>query len=135
MGIISIGFDESKGPYIQSAFNKELGMNENEKYIADHFISVVIENESSANISIERRSDNYLSLCSGRYDFLRFKYSDRARWLSIDAASAKIEEDDPRFTAQKNKRTRHWKSNIHDLTEINNFDELVLAAYINHELI
>ena len=129
MGVINIGYDPEKGITVKTQFEKELNINDSERFIADHFIAVINSRDPSANLSVERRSDNYLSLCSGQYDFLRFKYSDRARWLSIDAIPAGIDENDPLFSAQKNKRQRHWKAIITDLSALSAFDEYVYSAY------
>ena len=133
MGVITLGFDSSSGAFVKSQFDKDLNINDDEKHIANHFMSVIFDKHPSATLSIEQRSNNYISLCSGRYDFLRFKYTDRARWLSIDAIPAQISEDDPRFSAQTNKRARHWKAKIKDLSELSSFDDLVIAAYANYD--
>ena len=127
-GAIGIGIDDRGQPYVRSQFRKELDANDDEMRIAEHFISAISAVNPDAPVSLERRSENYLSLCLGDNDFLRFKYTERAKWLSIDTSFLDIEDDNPLFEAQKNKRQRHWRAKISDIADINKFDEYVIKA-------
>lgn len=128
MNGISIGFDPENGIFVTSQFEKELNMNDDEAKIAEHFISVTRAAVPAAPLSIERRSLDYISLCVGVNDFLRFKYTTRARWLSVDIIGLCISPDDPRFMAQKNKRQRFWKAKIDNTSSLSVFDDIVIAS-------
>ena len=128
MGAINIGIDENGKLYVHSQFEKKLNANEEELLIAEHFVSAIARAKPDVSVSLERRSENYLSLCVSENDFLRFKYSERAKWISIDTTYLNLSEDDLRFAAQKNKRQRHWKAIICDLSELADYDELVVMA-------
>ena len=128
MGALKIGADATGRFAVSSQFEKDRDINENEKKIAEHFLSVIKETEPGVIVSIERRARAYLSLCYEGGDFLRFKYTDRARWLSIDSWAVKLSVDDPRFIDQENKKARHWKATLSDLSDISKFDDLVIAA-------
>lgn len=123
MNGISIGIDG-----VRSQFDKELNATREELQVAQHFIEIIRNRKPGVPVALERRADNYLSLCSGVNDFLRLKYTDRARWVSIDAEPAGLSADDPRFAAQKNKNQRHWKASLRDLSDLAGFDDAVVAA-------
>ena len=107
---------------------RELNINEDEQAIADHFIDVILKQKPEMNPVLERRSESYISLCQGETDFLRIKFTSRARWISIDSWAAELEEDDPLFEAQTNKRQRHWKAKLDDISDIEQFDDYVVRA-------
>ncbi len=128
MNGISIGFDPESGVYVTSQFEKELVMNDDEQKIAEHFIAAIRAAAPAALLSLERRSTDYISLCVGVNDFLRFKYTPRARWLSIDTIGLCVSSDDSRFSAQKNKNQRFWKAKIDNISDLSVFDDLVIAS-------
>ena len=115
---------------VKSQFDKDLNASEDDLLISEHFISGIKSKYPDASVSLERRSDNYLSLCCGPNDFLRFKYTPRARWLSVAALNLDISPDDPRFAAQKNKGVRFWKANICDISDLDRFDDVVISSYL-----
>ena len=121
LGSIQISVDSSNHINITTQFDKALNANEQEIVIADHFITLIQEKCPDTPLKLERRSENYLSLCFNRLDLVRFKYTERAKWVSIDADLAKVSADNPLFEAQKNKRVRHWKAKIENLTAISDF--------------
>lgn len=128
MNGLTIGISDQGKPILRSQFQKDLNANEKEMLVAEHFISVINAAKPDVVVTLERRSDNYLSLCLKENDFLRFKYTDRTKWLSIDTTYLNLEEDDERFVAQKNKRQRHWKAMIEDISMLSAFDELAVSA-------
>lgn len=128
MGGISIGFDPKNGVFVTSQFEKDLVMNDDEKEIAEHFIVAIRAAAPAAPLSLEQRSFDYISLCVGANDFLRFKYTPRARWLSIDIIGLGVSPDDPRFIVQKNKNQRFWKAKIDNISNLSAFDDLVIAS-------
>lgn len=129
MNGISIGFDYEKGEaVIKSQFDKDLNLTDDDKAIADHFIQIIGKSAPAAHVTLERRADEYLSLCVGDNDFLRFKYTPRARWISVAVWGLDISPDDPRFSAQKNKQARFWKASIRDVSDLSDFDDVVVAS-------
>lgn len=128
MNGISIGFEPENGVFVSSQFEKELVMNDDEQKIAEHFIAAIRAAAPAALLSLERRSADYISLCVGANDFLRFKYTPRARWLSIDTIGLCVSPDDPRFAVQRNKNQRFWKAKIESVSDLSVFDDLVIAS-------
>lgn len=129
MNGISIGFDYEKGEaVVKSQFDKDLNLTDEDQAIADHFIQIIKRSAPAAPVTLERRANDYLSLCCGLNDFLRFKYTPRARWLSVAVLGLDVSSDDPRFSAQKNKNQRFWKASINDLSDLDAFDDIVIAS-------
>lgn len=122
-GVLSFGANG-----IGSIFDREINANKEEEMIATHFEEVIHREHPNLAITLERRSNNYLSLCAGSSDFLRFKYTDRAKWISI--FNYGLSEEDSRFSAQKNKRQVHWKAKIDDISDLSLFDKDVLEACV-----
>lgn len=93
---------------------------------------ILHDNPNYRNLTIERRTDNYVSIVIGYNDFLRFKCSPRAKWISLDLpqhiAAANI--DNPIFAAQKNKGQRHWKASISSLDELDGLSDFINASCI-----
>lgn len=111
----------------ESNSDKESGLDEGS--VADHFISVIHSVCPDAKITLEHRSENYLSFCVNDIDVLRIKYTDRAKWISVDAWRFDLNENDPRFSIQNNKSQRHWKAQISGISDLDMFDDLFIAAY------
>jgi hypothetical protein len=130
MNGISIGFNPEGGVYVTSQFETDLNASSDDMRIADHFIDLIRQRSPAAALTLERRADDYLSLCTGEMDFLRFKYTPRARWISIDVSGLDVQVDDPRFAAQKNKNQRFWKASITDLSDLASFDDAVFGAFL-----
>ena len=130
MNGVTIGFNPEGGVYVTSQFEKDLNASPDDMRIADHFIDLIRQRSPAAALTLERRADDYLSLCAGEMDFLRFKYTSRARWISIDVSGLDVQADDPRFAAQKNKNQRFWKASIVDLSDLPSFDDTVFAAFL-----
>lgn len=98
-------------------------------------LSAILQNNPLyGKLAIEHRSDSYLSVVIGYNDFLRFKYSSRAKWISLDLPPeiAAIHQNNPVFAAQKNKNQRHWKANISSLNDLDSISELINAACIDY---
>lgn len=126
---ITIGVNADDGAFVTSDFDKKLSINDNEKRIVQHFIDVIRGVYPGSAVTVEQRSNDYISLCCGQGDFLRVKYSDRARWLSVAVCGLDISPDDPRFAAQTKKTARFWKGNVPDLSAISLFDDVAIASY------
>lgn len=94
-------------------------------------LSEILHNHPAYSLLVlERRSDNYVSLVIGYNDFLRFKYSSRAKWVSLDLPSsvASKNKDNPIFAAQKNKDQRHWKAEIASLDDLDKMADFIIAS-------
>lgn len=94
-------------------------------------LSSILQNHPAYNnLVIERRSDSYLSVVLGSNDFLRFKYSSRTKWISLDlpkdVATANV--DNPIFSAQKNKAQRHWKAALSSLDDVDQMADLIVSS-------
>lgn len=128
MNGISISYNEGQLS-ISSQFEKELNASPEDLVIANHFIDFIKSRTPAAALTLERRSEDYLSLCVGASDFLRFKYTARARWISVDVFGLNISPSDPLFAAQKNKNQRFWKAAIQDVSELSKFDDIVFSSF------
>ncbi len=121
--MISFSFDpKTKTLSIDSIFDKELNINDDEKNMLQIILSFITPPEIAESIRLERRSNNYISMFYGNNDFLRFKYSERTKWISLRLPRnlAKSNVENPLFSAQSNKNQQHWRANI------NCFDDLYL---------
>ena len=62
-------------------------------------------------ITLVRKSDNYVTAAIGDYDIARMKYTDRAKWITFPYAEAKA--------------VKHY---IQDPNDIKEFDDLLIKA-------
>lgn len=130
--MISISANTKTGEYeIKSIFDKELNMNPDEEK-AFNIIRSFLPTELLEYIHIERKSQSYISMLYGENDFLRLKYSDKAKWISLripkDIANSNI--DNPLFDAQKNKNQFHWRGNLKSLDDLNLFKSYIIASCV-----
>lgn len=85
------------------------------------------------SVRLIRKSDSYLTvICRG--EIVRFKYTERARWISIQIVDSVRSnyESDSLFDSQKNKGQLFWKSSISDISDIESepaYSDLITAAY------
>lgn len=125
--MIKIGYDPENGPFVESSLDKDLDANENEVAIFKHFDSVLKDNGITEDFHLEQRSSSYVSAIFRGSDVLRMKFTDRAKWISLDMWGQEAEHNDNfLFAAQKNKSQRHWKAKIDSLEDLIHFDELFL---------
>ena len=96
-----------------------------ENTVFEHLAAVIRSVRPNTEISLENRSSNYASLIVDGNDLIRFKYTDRAKWVSLDAWYFDLKDDDPRFAAQSNKNQRHWKAALNDIDSLSQFDDLI----------
>ena len=94
--------------------------------------AILQEHPAFDKVEVQRRSDNYWTMVAGRNDFLRFKYTDRAKWISLDLPTHLREKnrENPAFAAQKNKNQRHWKASITGLNDLNDLADFITAACV-----
>ena len=93
------------------------------------FLSIILPLLPS-DVVLERRSHSYLSLLYDRNDFLRFKLTSRAKWLSLFIPPELREKykDSPLFTDQKKKSLLHWKAKLSSLDDVEKYKELIVAS-------
>lgn len=87
-----------------------------------------------SQIHLEKRSDSYTSMVHGeRNDFLRFKLTDRTKWISVrlTPSDADANISNPLFAAQSNKNMAHWKAKISKVSDISQFKTFILNAAYN----
>lgn len=68
---------------------------------------------------IQRRSASYTTLRYRDSDVLRVKYTDRAKWVAV--RSFGLNENDPRFAKQKNKKQSFWQADINSPEDVADF--------------
>lgn len=112
-------------------------LTEGEEKALDIIYSVLKEFDiESANIHVERRSENYLSLVAfEHYDFIRFKIGKRSKWISVSLSPTDriTLAEDKRFFNVKNKRQLHWKTELFSVEYLENCKDLIQRAYHNAE--
>lgn len=113
-----------------TSIDAELNATDGEVSIAEHFIRLIESNCPEKTVKTMRKADNYLTLCLNETDILRFKYTNRARWLSIPVPSGH-DESDPLFLAQKNKKQFFWKATIQGFEDLEKFDDLMVEIASN----
>lgn len=79
---------------------------------------------------LERRSENYLTLVAGEYDFCRLKATERTRWISLDMwrCSESIKNSE-KLKNVSNKNQRHWKIKLSDINDIRNYADILVASF------
>ena len=109
---------------------KDLDASEDDLKIIEHFTNVIRDHfGSSDDLVAKRRSLDYISLFRNNRDILRFKYTERTKWLSFAIEDHYVSPDDPRFEAQKDKSQRFWKASISSLSDLSDFDDVFCDAY------
>lgn len=82
-------------------------------------------------IQIRKTNSSYTSVFYGDYnDFVRFKLTDRTKWISIRIPHTErnIYIDSPLFVSQKNKNQLHWKTIISSIDDLHQFQELLIKS-------
>lgn len=128
-GVITIGYDFVDHKIILNQ-PREVSLNSSEERAVEIILSFFPASEVS-KIHLEKLSDSYTSIFYGETnDFLRFKFTDRTKWLSIRLAPEDMKENicNPLFAAQTNKKQFHWKAKISDFSELDNFKSFILNA-------
>lgn len=99
--------------------DKDLDLNENEAMLASTIIEALInEGVNSDRLDMVRKSNDYATVvyhgCEWDSDLARFKFTERAKWVSVPIPESKSEQlkNNPIFSAQKNKNQLLWKSKI-----------------------
>lgn len=113
-------------------FEKDLNMNAEEEKMVKIILSF-LPSDISQQIVVKRRSESYISLFYGENNFLRLKYSKKAKWVSLflphDLATAN--KDNPLFAAQKNKNQFHWRSDLKALDDLYSLRDFIVASCVH----
>lgn len=114
-----------------SQLYKDFSLSDREVEVIEIVKSFISSSELYSDFGIARRSDNYISLLCGENDFMRFKASPRAFWVSLRLPFALADKnmDNPLFAAQINKKQFHWKSSIASVDELEKIKDFIVASY------
>lgn len=133
MAAITIGFDPETGAFVKTQFDKRyepVTLNDLESQEISAIFNVLSKYDvSQDSISLERRSDDYLSVIAGNDDFLRLKMGVKSKWFSI-RITKEFRQDD-RLTNVKNKNQFHWKVAIDSEQDIYLYSDIIYASYLN----
>lgn len=131
---ISFSFDEHSVT-ISSSFDKELNMSDLEEEFYNSILELLSDTIDTSLIRVERRSDAYVSAIYGENNnFLRFKLSDKTKWISIFLTfdDKKDNMDNPLFEAQKNKKQFHWKSKLSNSKDYSVYKQFLINSCLEH---
>ena len=117
------------GSAARGSWEKELNPSPEES----EFLERVLPLLPADSVTVERRSDDYLSLICNEIDFLRFKLSSRTKWLSLNLPKdlKKEYKESALFRAQEKKTAVHWKSVFTDMSDIDVYRDLIIASCRN----
>ncbi len=130
--MIDITFNaENEEIFIETSLIKELNINEAELKLVKIILSFLPPDISSC-ITLQRKSKSYISMLYGINDFLRFKYSEKAKWISLRLPRnlAKSNLENPLFAAQIRKSQSHWQAALHSLDDLESFRNFIIASCI-----
>lgn len=86
-----------------------------------------------SDISLLKRSKDYLTISIGDFDFCRFKVGPKSIWISLSlwtADSTKLASD-PRLAKVKNKNVRHWKIPVVSVSDIASLSDLIQLSCLD----
>ena len=95
-------------------------------------------------LGVTRKSDSYATIVlhgnHWDFDFVRFKFTDRTKWIALNLSKADREayKDDALFEAQKKKTQIQWKSALQSIEDLPKYKNLMVNSYsecINREKI
>jgi len=132
-GAISISYDSKNGSFSISSGHGNPEINEDEKALFENVQEILKDHPGLSKSKLEKRSSNYTSIVCGSEgwsDFMRFKFSPRAKWISIRIANEDVDayRENPLFDAQKNKNQAHWKAAISSVNDVFKFSDLIKNA-------
>lgn len=128
---IQVKLDLKNGVFFFGEPEKELNPSIYEQEAYKFILNLICNQRDCENLSLERRSDDYLSIVIGEYDFLRFKLTDRTKWLSVLIPPNLKSKyfDSPLFKEQKNKNQIQWKSKFNDISELGHYKQVILDSF------
>lgn len=112
---------------------KELSLTSDEETLLETVCLFIADHVDVSMLGIEKRSNDYTSIIyGGMNDFLRFKYTSRTKWISLrlPISLQKENENNPLFSAQKNKRQLHWKASLSSLDDLEALKPFIIASCV-----
>lgn len=128
---IKIGYDSKSNTfYLSSMFEKELNTTPFESEAIKKIIALLPDSVDNNKLRIERRSNSYISIFYGNNDFLRLKFSEKTKWISIRLSQEdmKLNLNNPLFAAQTNKNQFHWKARVSSIDELEQFRPFLISS-------
>lgn len=129
---ITIGVDKY-GNILPTREEKEVSLTKYEEDFYEVLLGEISKSVDVDEITLVKNSDSYTSVCYGEgvaTDFLRFKLTDRTKWMSLSMAQKdkKVNKDNPFFAAQKNKNQRHWKAQLVSIGDFVPYMDLIINS-------
>lgn len=114
------------GNPVRGSWHKELTPSPEETT----FIKFVFSLFPVNSVSVDKRSNNYLSIIFQNNDFLRFKLTSNTKWISLDLPYELRPKyiNSPLFAAQSKKTVRHWKAKLNTVSDMEKYKELIIAS-------
>lgn len=130
---IHLGFDEEKGIIFGGIPKREVCLTNFEEKFYNILLETLSDEVDISKISLQKNSDSYTSVCYKEgigADFLRFKLTERTRWMSLSIANEDVDKyrDDLFFAAQKNKNQRHWRANLVNIDSFVPYKQLIVNS-------
>lgn len=124
------------GTEIGIGFGKEERENPNydaELEVLNKWVNLFNDRYTTNEFKIVQKATDYTTLVLRDYDFLRLKYSPRAKWIKLPMFNDMIKKyiDDDRFATQKKKTEMYWKTIIEDEKDISNYFDILDDAFDN----
>lgn len=124
------------GKEIGIGFGKDERENPNydaELEVLNKWVNLFNDRYTTNEFKIVQKATDYTTLVLRDYDFLRLKYSPRAKWIKLPMFNDMIKKyiDDDRFAAQKKKTEMYWKTIIEDEKDISNYFDILDDAFDN----
>lgn len=124
------------GKEIGIGFGKEERENPNydaELEVLNKWVNLFNDRYTTNEFKIVQKATDYTTLVLRDYDFLRLKYSPRAKWIKLPMFNDMIKKyiDDDRFAVQKKKTEMYWKTIIEDEKDISNYFDILDDAFDN----
>lgn len=108
-------------------------MNDENKLFFDEIIKILQKNNvDTSTVKLMNKSEDYITLVNLKeYDILRFKLTDRTKWVTImiPYKDRKKEIDNSLFKDQKNKKQIYWKAKLNSYMDINKYEQFIINAY------
>jgi hypothetical protein len=119
--------------------DRDLNLNANEVILVNRIMTLLSEDIDVSSFKLVRKSDAYATIVidGSKYDknydsdFIRFKYSDKAKWVSfvVPYEDRDKYKDDPLFAADKNKKGIFWKSALDDSMTVDVYKDLWVKTF------
>lgn len=113
---------------------KELNINEDEMVLANRVLNrlaslgldadkLVVKQNTTSYATISYRGNSF------DWDLMRFKYTNRAKWVSVSISSKERNEyeNSSIFAAQKNKKQAMWKAQIESVEDVDRLADIAFG--------